>query len=94
MNKLLTVALLLGLTSTFSFAEDGEVKEKMEVVGEKAAAQGRKVKRATKKGYHRTKEVLCMKGDAECQAMKAKHRGQELKEAAEDKTKEIIDKVD
>jgi hypothetical protein len=63
-------------------------------VSEKAAAMGRKVERKVKKGYHRTKESLCMKDDAVCAAREAKNRSKELKEAAEDKSKEIIDKVD
>lgn len=69
-----------------------------QTMGEKAEVTSNDAKRATKKGYHRTKEAFCGKltGDnkAECLAKEAKNRIQEGADATQDKANEIKDKMD
>jgi len=65
-----------------------------ETIGEKTEATAKDVKRSVKKGAHRTKEVLCAKGDAKCLAQKGKHRVEEGVDATKDKASEIKNDVD
>lgn len=78
------VSLCLGIAP--AFAE--------ETVPEKAKVVKNDVVRATKKAVHRTKELVCAKGDAKCLAEKAKHRVEETTDAAADKVDEVKNKVD
>ena len=87
MDKMTKVLILLILSLGLQvFAE--------ETVGEKAAAAGHDAKRATKKTWHRTKEAVCMKGDAKCAAEKAKHRMEEGGDAVTDKASEVKNSID
>ena len=85
MKNLLLVVLALGLTAP-AFAE--------QTVGEKAEVHMKDAKRSMKKGMHRTKEAVCMKGDAKCAADKMANRAEEAKDATVDKVDELKDKVD
>jgi CRISPR/Cas system CSM-associated protein Csm4 (group 5 of RAMP superfamily) len=82
----LMIALVLVLGSV-SFAQADET------VNEQVQAKSNNVKRATKKGINRMKEMVCAKGDAKCLAEKAKHRVEEGAESVGDKTKEVIHKA-
>ena len=64
-----------------------------ETVSEQAQVKSNNIKRATKKGVNRMKEMVCAEGDAKCLAKKAKHRVEEGSEAVGDKTKEVIHKA-
>lgn len=64
-----------------------------ETVSEKASVIGKTVKRAAKKGMHRTQEAFCAKGDLPCMADKSKHRAIELKDRAVDKVEEVNNKI-
>jgi hypothetical protein len=90
--------LLLGASlvcSPMAFAgHDHDHDKSNHTVGEKTADKARDAKRATKKGVNRVKEAVCMEGDVECAAKKAKHRVEEATDATVDKAKEVKDKVD
>jgi hypothetical protein len=86
MKPILLCLALSALLGSSTFAE--------ETAGEKAASTGRDVKRSVKKGAHRTQEAVCMKGDVECAAEKAKHRATEGKDYVEDKAKDAKDTMD
>jgi hypothetical protein len=62
--------------------------------GEKASETANDVKRSTKKTGHRIQEAVCAKGDAKCDAERAKHRMQEGSDHMKDKVKEVKDKID
>lgn len=78
----------------FSFFALAGVAHAEETMGEKAKATVNDAKRATKKGAHRVKEAVCMKGDAKCLQEKAQNRLKEGKDYVEDKAGEVKDKVD
>ncbi len=65
-----------------------------ETPAERTEATLKDTKRGLKKGAHRVEEKICMKGDAECLAEKAKHRAEEAASATKDKAEEAADKVD
>lgn len=69
-----------------------------ETLTEKATVTAKSVKRAGKKGLHRTKEALCGKltgeSKVECLAKKAKNRVEEGVDAMNDKGSEIKNSVD
>lgn len=85
MKLMITLVLALGY---FSFAQADET------VTEQAQVKSKDVKRATKKGVNRIKEMVCAERDTKCLAKKAKHRVEEGAEAVGDKTKEVVHKVD
>lgn len=85
MKALIMVLALVGFTATVHAEE---------TYGEKTQATAHDAKRAMKKGAHRTKEAMCMKGDAKCLAEKAKHRGEEAGDAVSDKAAEMKNKMD
>lgn len=85
MKLMITLVLALGY---FSFAQADET------VPEKVQVKSKDVKRATKKGVNRMKEMVCAEGDAKCLTKKAKHRVEEGAETVGDKTKEVVHKVD
>jgi hypothetical protein len=80
--------LAFGVMSTYQIASGTET------VSEKAKATGNDVKRGAKKGWNRTKEAVCMKGDLKCAADKVRNRTQESKDTVVDKSKEAKNKVD
>ena len=49
---------------------------------------------SVKKGYRAAKDAVCMKGDLECAAQKAKHTAKNTADAAKTKTKKVINKID
>lgn len=61
---------------------------------EKAKETGNDVKREVKKGGHRVEEAVCLAGDAECAAKKAKNRVIEAKDTVVDKAKATKDTLD
>jgi hypothetical protein len=75
-------------------ALSGAVVTAEESVSEKASAKAHDAKRAMKKGGHRVAEAVCMEGDAECLARKAKNRAVEAKDYTKDKAIEVKDKAD
>ena len=80
------LSAVLALAGVRVFAE--------ETPGEKASATANDAKRAVKKKFHRTEEAVCAKGDGQCLAEKAKHRGREGSDYAKDKAKELKNKAD
>lgn len=90
MKTLLTVTLLassLIITGVplKSFAET-TTAEKVQEVGQDASKN-------VKKGYRATKDVVCMKGDVECAAQKAKHKVQNAGDEIGDKADDVKKKV-
>lgn len=83
---LLTMFLSAGLFSIVSIAEE-TVQEKIEV-------QSKDVKRSVKKGYHKAKEMTCLKSDEKCLKQKLKYRRMELIEQMEDHIAELKGKMD
>lgn len=65
-----------------------------QTTSEKVEVKAKDAKRAVKKGYHRTKEKMCMKSDAECARRKAKHRSEEAGDKVKDGLNEFGDKID
>ncbi|WP_374079723.1 hypothetical protein [Bdellovibrio bacteriovorus] len=102
----MTLVTLLAFAS-FSHAEEtvGEkvdqgiedTTEKAKEMGSKAKVESkkaaRKAKRTAKKGMHRAQEAVCMEGDVECAAKKAKHRMEEGKDSAVDTMKDTQDQM-
>ena len=65
-----------------------------ESMSEKANSKAKDAERSAKKMGHRAGEMVCMEGDMECLAKKAKHRGAEAKDYMKDKATETKDAVD
>lgn len=65
-----------------------------ETVVEKIQSNSNDAKRGLKKGAHRTQEVLCMDGDLECAARKAKNRLIEAGDATADAASKVKNKID
>ncbi|MGE4130894.1 MAG: hypothetical protein AB7F86_04615 [Bdellovibrionales bacterium] len=86
-----TSALIVLSMALTSFGSIGSAEE---TVKEKAKATTNTVKRNAKKGWHKTKEMVCAESDAECLALKAKHRAEEAGDYVEDKAEETKDKID
>lgn len=70
-----------------------KAKEMGERTKDETKKMGRKTKRMAKKGMHRTQEAVCMEGDVECAARKAKHRAEEGKDSAVDTMKDTKDQM-
>jgi len=83
--KALALILVLGMVGGVVHAE--------ETMGDKATATGNDVKRAVKKGAHRTGEAMCAEGDAKCAGKKLKNRGTEAKDATVDKVDDTKNQV-
>jgi hypothetical protein len=84
-TAMMTLVLALGFMSA-AHAEESAT--------EKAGTQMNDAGRAVKKGMNRTKEAVCMEGDAKCAGKKMKHRATETGDAIKDKGAEVKDKVD
>ncbi len=65
-----------------------------ETITEEIVANSNDAKRSLKKGAHRAQEVLCMDGDLECAARKAKNRLIEAGDATSDAASELKNKID
>lgn len=65
-----------------------------ESLSEKASSTGKDVKRSAKKAWNRTKEAVCMEGDLECAAKKAKNRAGEGADYVKDKAQDVKNSVD
>ncbi len=90
MKKLLTstlvaTSLIITGVSLKSLAET-TATEKVQEVGQDTA-------KVAKKGVRATKDAVCMKGDVECAAQKAKHKMQNAGDEIGDKTDDVKKKV-
>lgn len=65
-----------------------------ETIAEEISASAKDAKRGIKKGAHRTQEALCMDGNIECTARKAKNRVIEAGDATADAAAKIKNKID
>lgn len=97
MKKIITVLMCFGV-SFFAYGQSSEVvgttvPEKKKTFNATVVEKSHDVKRATKKGVHKVKEMTCKKDDPKCQAMKEKHRAQEQAEFHNDKLSEAQDAV-
>ncbi|MFT3843073.1 MAG: hypothetical protein QM723_39155 [Myxococcaceae bacterium] len=79
------VMAIVGLTAGPAMAQ---------TAGDKVKETGNDIKREGRKGANRVDESLCTGTKAECAARKAKHRGQETKDAVDDKATEVKDRVE
>lgn len=89
MKSLSTIALASALmitgVSLLSHAET-TTGEQVQEVGQDAAKN-------TKKAWRATKDAVCMKGDVECAAQKAKHKVQNAGDEISDKADDVKKKV-
>lgn len=90
MKKLITTAfvaatLVITASPLKSFAET--------TVGEKVQEVGQDSAKNVKKGYRAAKDAVCMKGDVECAAQKAKHKLQNAGDEVSDKADDVKKKV-
>ena len=87
MKTLLSATLIAAsLTlASVSFAET--------TVGEKVQEVGQDASKNVKKGYRASKDAVCMKGDVECAAQKAKHKMQNAGDEIGDKADDVKKKV-
>lgn len=83
--KLFAVAMMVA-NFNMAFAD--------EATSEKVSDKARDAKRDVREKAHRAEEKSCNDGDAECLKEKAGNRGNEMKDATKDKTKELKNKVD
>lgn len=84
-----SVALFLALGSLgFSMTAHAET-----TTAEKVQEVGQDVAKNTKKAWRATKDAVCMKGDVECAAQKAKHKVQNAGDEISDKADDIKKKV-
>ncbi len=85
MKKLITftcAAILIG----FNVHAETTAGEKVQEVGQDAGKQA-------KKAYRATKDAVCMKGDVECAAQKAKHKAQNVGDEITDKADDVKKKI-
>ncbi|MES2768546.1 MAG: hypothetical protein V4596_05305 [Bdellovibrionota bacterium] len=81
----LAASLIMTGVSLKSFAET-TTTEKVQEVGQDTA-------KVAKKGVRATKDAVCMKGDVECAAQKAKHKVQNAGDEIGDKADDVKKKV-
>lgn len=79
---------------TFTLSTMLQIAFADETITEEIVANSNDAKRGLKKGAHRAQEALCMDGDVECAARKAKNRLIEAGDAASDTASEIKNKID
>lgn len=84
LRRALVLTALLGLTGA---CERQTAAEKVKVVKND-------VVRGATEGVHRVQEAVCLEGDIECFAQRAKNRTNEAAAAVADTVSEVKDKVD
>lgn len=82
------------LIATFISVTILQVANADESITEKISVTSNDARRGLKKGVHRVQEALCVKGDLECAASKAKNRVTEAGDIAADAASKIKNKID
>lgn len=88
--KLVTkLSLIFGLLLSLNTLTHAE-----ETIGEQIEVKGKNVKRSIKRNINKIKQENCTKGKVKCLSIKGEDKLKEAAEATQDKTQEIINKID